>query len=308
MNSQIRCHKGLYLLLRMLLGIGINLVDDILEVLGHHGTPQLQRVGQLALLHAERTGQEDEALHLLVVGKLLLKGLDAGLKQRQNLGMPQQVVHRSIGDALAVGVCLYVVIDRDNQGGNKLALVGNDGDLVDVAVDAQAGFQGLGGDILAVGGLEQFLDAARQIEMAVLQIARIAGVEPAVGGEGLGGGDGLLVVTIGDGLAPQQDFLIVGYLHLQAGDDAPHRAYRKACEGIEGHRGRRFRQPVSHHHVQPHGVGKDADFVGHGRPGRGKEVAVLQPDGLLQQGVDRAFVELVYFRRNIMGGTLPART
>ena len=48
--------------------------------------------------------------------------------------------------------------------------------------------------------------------MAVLQIARIAGVEPAVGGEGLGGGDGLLVVTIGDGLAPQQDFLVVGYL------------------------------------------------------------------------------------------------
>ena len=40
-------------------------------------------------------------------------------------------------------------------------------------------------------------------------------------------------------------------------------------------------------------MGKDADFVGHGRPGRGKEVAVLQPDGLLQQGVDRAFVELV---------------
>ena len=109
-------------------GIGINLVDDILEVLGHHGAAQLQRVGQLALLHAERTGQEDKALHLLVVGKLLLKGLDTGLKQRQNL----------------VGVCLYVVIDRDNQGGNKLALVGNDGDLVDVAVDAQAGFQGLG--------------------------------------------------------------------------------------------------------------------------------------------------------------------
>ena len=66
---------------------GIHLVYDVLEVFGHHGAAQFQRVGQLALLHAEGAGQEGEALHLLVVGKLLLQGLDAGVEEGLYLGV-----------------------------------------------------------------------------------------------------------------------------------------------------------------------------------------------------------------------------
>ena len=52
-------------------------VDDLPIVLGDDGAAQLQRIGQLAALHAEGLGQEGEALHLLVVGKLLLQRVDA---------------------------------------------------------------------------------------------------------------------------------------------------------------------------------------------------------------------------------------
>ena len=45
-------------------------------MLSHHASLNLERVGQFAVLHAEWLGQQGKALHLLVVGKLLLQGLN----------------------------------------------------------------------------------------------------------------------------------------------------------------------------------------------------------------------------------------
>jgi hypothetical protein len=48
-------------------------------------------------------------------------------------------------------------------------------------------------DVLAVGGLEEVLLAVRELEEAALvDLADVAGVQPAVGVERLGGGSGLL--------------------------------------------------------------------------------------------------------------------
>lgn len=67
----------------------VHLVNQPLVVLCHYRAFQLQRVRQLATLHAERFGQEREALHLLIMGKLLLQGIDTGTEQRLYLGMLQ---------------------------------------------------------------------------------------------------------------------------------------------------------------------------------------------------------------------------
>ena len=72
-------------------------------------------------------------------------------------------------------------------------------------------------------------------------------------------------------------------------------------DGEERDGGRRFRQAVAHHHVQPHGVCEAADFVAHGSAGRREEVAVLQPDGLLQQGVDGLLVKLILHAQHQRG-------
>jgi len=63
---------------------------------------------------------------------------------------------------------------------------------------------------------------------------------------------------------------------------------------VERYRGGRFCQSIAHHHVQSDGVGKLAYLVGHGSARRREEVAVLQSDGFLQQGIDCFFVEFIF--------------
>ena len=43
----------------------------------NHRTLHFQRIGQFALLQTERFGQQGDAFHLLIMGKLLLQSIDA---------------------------------------------------------------------------------------------------------------------------------------------------------------------------------------------------------------------------------------
>ena len=65
------------------------LVNQPLVVLCHYRAFQLQRVRQLATLHAERFGQEREALHLLHNGQIAAARYRTGTEQRLYLGMLQ---------------------------------------------------------------------------------------------------------------------------------------------------------------------------------------------------------------------------
>ena len=47
------------------------------------------RIRQFPTLHAEWFRQKRETLHLLIMGKLLLQGIDTGTEQRLYLGMLQ---------------------------------------------------------------------------------------------------------------------------------------------------------------------------------------------------------------------------
>lgn len=67
----------------------VHLVNQLLVVLCHNRTFQLQRIRQFPTLHAEWFRQKRETLHLLIMGKLLLQGIDTGTEQRLYLGMLQ---------------------------------------------------------------------------------------------------------------------------------------------------------------------------------------------------------------------------
>lgn len=134
------------------------------------------------------------------MGKLLLQRVDAGTEQGLYLGMPQQLFHAAIGNAFLFGIFLDETIYRDYQGRDEFPSIGNDGNLVDVAVDAQLGLQRLRADILPVGRLEQVFDALCQIEMVVFQIAGIARMEPSVFVDGGRSGHRLIVIAGRNGL------------------------------------------------------------------------------------------------------------
>ena len=67
----------------------VHLINQLLVVLCHNRTFQLQRIRQFPTLHAEWFRQKRETLHLLIMGKLLLQGIDTGTEQRLYLGMLQ---------------------------------------------------------------------------------------------------------------------------------------------------------------------------------------------------------------------------
>ena len=268
-------------------------VDNLPIVLGDDGAAQLQRIGQLAALYAEGLGQEGEALHLLVVGKLLLQRVDAVAVEGADGFVLHQLLAAAEGDALRAGILLQQVVGGHDEGGDELALVGDDGHLVDVAVYDELRLQRLRRDVLAVRRLEQVLDALLQVERAALQASGVARVEPSVLVDGLGRRNGFLIVAARDGPSAQQDFVVRPDLHLQVGHHLAHRADDEPRGGEARHGGGRLRQAVADDHVDAYGVDKLAHLVRYRRAGRGEERAALDADGLLQQGVDGLLVELV---------------
>ena len=79
-------------------------------------------------------------------------------------------------------------------------------------------FDGLRRDQLAAGGLEQFLLAVGDVEESVVvEVADIAGAEPAFGVEALCVGVGLLPVADKDGRTADEQFAIFGELELDVG-------------------------------------------------------------------------------------------
>ena len=118
-------------------------------------------------------------------------------------------------------------------------------------------------------------------------------MEPAVGIDGLCRGLRLLVIAGGNGLATQQDFVLLANLYLQIRHDFAYRPYHIACARVTANRSGALRQSVTHHHVDAYRVDKLADLVGDCRTGSRKERAVFDADGLLEQCIDRTLIELI---------------
>ena len=254
-------------------------------------TFDLQRIRQFAPLHAERLGQEREILHLLVVCQLLLQGVDALAVERHDLRMAEQLLHRLVNDAAPCRKLAHQVVDGHDECRDVLVAVRDDGYLVDVTVHHEAALDRLGSDVLAVGRFDQVLQTVGQEQLAVLEVAHVARVEPAVGIDGLACQFLLPVVAARDGLAAQEYLVVFSQLHLHVGHHRAHRADGVTRQGVTGHRGGRLRQSVACQHGNAHRVNELLDHRGDGGTGCGEQVAVLDAQRLLQQTVARAVVE-----------------
>ena len=87
-----------------------------------------------------------------------------------------------------------------------------------------------GGHVLAAGGDEDVLLAVDDLQEAVVgEAADVAGLEPAVVGEGLAGGLGILVVAGEDDRAAGEDLAVLGELAARTeGKGLPTVSKRKA--------------------------------------------------------------------------------
>ena len=207
--------------------------------------------------------------------------------------MLQQLGTVLADNALFAGILFHQVISRYNERRNKLPLVGNDSYLVDVAVYNHTRLQSLRRDVFPVRGLEQVLDTFGQIQGTSLQPSGITRMEPSVLVYGSSRRYRFLVVTLGNGLATEQYFVIFTDLHLQVGHHFAHRADDIIHRREAGNRSGRLCQSVTHYHVDAHRVDKLTHFIRHSCSSSRKERAILNTDGLLQQGIDRLFVEFI---------------
>ena len=104
----------------------------------------------------------------------------------------------------------------------------------------------------------------------------------------------LLVVTWCNGLTTQEDFIIFTKLTFESIHKATHTALR---EGFANHVARncsrRFRESVTHKHVQTSRMHEGFYFRGNSRTRRGEEVGIFQAQCLAEQVNDGVVVELV---------------
>ena len=119
----------------------------------YYFSSHLERVCQLAAFHRERIGQQREALDLLIVGELLLQCFDALHYHLVDEGVATEVFAAGKLYAVLTGVFLEQLVFGDDEGGDELALVGDDDNLVDELVHEELCLYHLRGDVFAVCGL-----------------------------------------------------------------------------------------------------------------------------------------------------------
>ena len=140
---------------------------------------------------------------------------------------------------MQVGPLLDRLGVEGDQGGDEVVVGAVDHELADVGAQALEGrLDQRRGDVLAAGGLEEVLLAVGDLEEAALvELADVTGVQPAVGVHGLGGLLGLVVVALHDAGAAQQHLAVLGDPRLGAGQRPADRADRVAGRAVDERRG-----------------------------------------------------------------------
>ena len=206
--------------------------------------------------------QEGEALYLLVVGQLLLQGVDALLHHLDDLGVSTELLASFESDAVFTGVFLEERIDGDDEGGDELALVGDDGNLVDELVNEQLRLNHLWCDVFTVGGLEQVLDALFQEELTILQVTGITGLEVAVLRKGCLGEVLAVVVATGYRRTLQQYLVVLTNLDVNALNGNAYAAHRPGlAQMVTAHRGQRLGKAIADNHIDSDGMDEFLDML-----------------------------------------------
>ncbi len=177
-----------------------------------------------------------------------------------------------------VVLCIFLEGSKvwHNQRAHELALVGNDGQLLDEQVNQQFRLNHLRSDILAVGSLEEFLDALLQEQFAVAHIAGVARTEIAVFGKALFVEGLALVVAAGNRRTLEQDFVVVANLDVEPRNGTSHRTDGERLVFVDiAHRGQTLGQSIAHHHEDADADDKLLHFGRHIGACRGEEIGML---------------------------------
>ena len=179
----------------------------------------LQRRGEQAVGLGEVGGQHPEGTDRLGPGDRAVRARHGPVQGGEHLRVGgglnhvhcrQPVVAQPLGE--------HLLVQGDERGDEGLP-VPDDEHLADEWVAAQAVLELGGGDVLASGGDDELLLASGDAQVAVLvEGADVAGAEPAVGGEGLGGGRGVVVVGGEDSDTADLDLLVLTDADLVAAD------------------------------------------------------------------------------------------
>ena len=224
--------------------------------------------------------------------ELLLQHGDAVEDHLHCQGVVAELLARLEGDGVVAGPFLQQGVVGNHECRDELALVGDNSNFIDIAIHHELGLQSLRRDILAVAGLEEVLDTVGEEELAVLDVAAVAGVEPAVLIDGLRCDLGLAIVTLGDGVALEQDLVVLAEADLDALEDTAHgadadgRVMPVAADGGGG-----LGEAVAGSHIDAAGVYELLHLARYGSTCRGEEVRILEAEGLLEQGDDGLLVE-----------------
>ena len=222
-------------------------------------------------------GQEGDALDLLVIGQLLLQGIDTFLQHLLHLLVGTKILTTAKGDMVLTCPFLYKAELWNNECRHKLALVGDDCHLVDKLVNKQQCLYLLWSDILTIGCLEQVLDTLGEEQLAVLHISGIASTEEAFLVEHLGIGGVAMIITLRNGRTLEQYLVVLAYLDLDAGDRATNRTDGKLL--VEMHtryRSKTLGQAIAYDHANSDREDKLLHLRAHIGTCRREDIRMLQ--------------------------------
>jgi len=241
--------------------------------------------GEAAAVEGEIVGEKGEALDGFVGGEmsgeagdfLFDQGVGGGMGGQFGVGEKFQAVFGEFGgDGHGI---------RNDEGDNEFALIADDHGVEDVGTGFQRVFDGLGSYEFPRGGFEEIFFAVGDEEVVVLvEVANVAGFEPAVVGENFTGGFGRFEITLHDARALSENFAIVGDADLNVGNGAAGAA-GTILRMIAGENGRSFRQAIALIDGNSDGPEKFAEILGE-RSTAGKNGAKVAAGAGANFGID----------------------
>ena len=239
-------------------------------------------------------GDERKSLYLLVMRQLLLQCLYAVHHHLVHLGIGAKVLAVLECDAVILGPFLYEAELGHDECRHELALVGYHYHLVDELVNEQQRLYHLRSDILAVGCLEEVLDAIGKEQLAVLDVSGIARAEESVFGEGFLVDSLTLVVARRDGGTLEQYLVVVAYLHLQSVDRTTYRTDgERHVLAVATNGGKTLCKSIAHYHINAYRMDEALYCWRNGSSGCREDMCVLQSYLLAHQTQNHLVEELI---------------
>src|SRR6267378_1782112 len=191
--------------------VGVEGLDDGGVLLLDDAALELEGEGEAAIVERKIFGEKSEALDGLVLREMDGEALNFRFDQRAYPGMRGQLRIGGELDSLVGGSGGNGDGIGDDERGNKFAPITDDHGIQNVGARLQSVFDGLRSDEFSRRRFDQVFFAVGDEEIVVLvEIADVAGREPAVFGKNFTGGFGILVVALHDTGALDEDFTIFG--------------------------------------------------------------------------------------------------